>query len=288
MKTLHLEAPAKINLGLRVLNRRSDGFHNIRSIFHTISLYDMIQLNTYPGKGLIYMTVSGDNSVPEDSGNLAWKAARAFMDSAKINLNMEIILRKNIPSCAGLGGGSSDAAAILKGLSTLTGKNPGLFRIAEKLGSDVPFFLSGGAALVEGRGEQIKIVSPGKFYIVILHTDLKISTADAYNSLDMYRNSLTVEGVESNYCCPNLEWLEGEPFPADLENDFLQVLLHQYPELEEVIGIFRKSNCSDWALSGKGPSFYGLFSTRAGADRFASEIPGLFSPIVGKSIPWVD
>ena len=153
MTVLRIAAPAKLNLHLEVLGRRADGFHALESIFQTIALHDDVELRLHPAPGI---TLSCDDaSLPADGGNLAWRAAAAFLARAPAT-GVAIALAKRIPHGAGLGGGSSDAAAVLRGLARLL---PGFWSAAElatlaaALGSDVPFFLVGGTAHGTGRGE---------------------------------------------------------------------------------------------------------------------------------------
>lgn len=140
-------AEAKINLGLRILGRRDDGFHDIRSIFHSISLADEIDIALSDSGGVSISVEGGGGLVPADGTNLACRAAAAFMDRAGLSGGVSIRILKRIPAGGGLGGGSSDAACTLRLMRDITGLDPGLFEIASSLGSDVPFLLTGGAAL---------------------------------------------------------------------------------------------------------------------------------------------
>ncbi len=265
-----LEARAKINLGLRILGRRSDGFHDIRSVFHEISLSDILRISAKPGSGVISLSCSTAET-PSDSSNLAWKAADAFLNSTGELLDVRIELEKNIPSCAGLGGGSSDAAAVLKGLSQLTGiKDVDLIKIAETLGSDVPFFIKGGAALVEGRGERLSQVPVIPFHAVLIHPGIKVSTAWAYSAWDKNKStSLTNNTMIRHYSPSSAVWHEGKPFPHNLRNDFLPLLEKHFPEITELAQFMTDSKCENWGLSGSGPTFYALFSSKSRAHSFS-------------------
>ncbi|MEN8208751.1 MAG: 4-(cytidine 5'-diphospho)-2-C-methyl-D-erythritol kinase [Candidatus Fermentibacteria bacterium] len=265
-----LKARAKINLGLRILGRRPDGFHNIRSVFQEISLYDILRISIKPGNGLISLSCSA-GEIPSDSSNLAWKAADAFLDSTGESLDVNIELEKNIPSRAGLGGGSSDAAAVLSGLSRLTGiSSIDLHEIAGTLGSDVPFFLGGGAALVEGRGERISEIPALFFHAVLIHPKVRVSTPWAYSAWDMdMSTSLTNNTMIKHYSPSSAVWHEGKPFPHNLRNDFLPLLEKHYPEIAELAQFLTDSECKDWGLSGSGPTFYALFSQKDRAQGFS-------------------
>ena len=265
-----LEARAKINLGLSILGRRHDGFHNIRSVFHEISLCDILRISAEPGNGTISLSCS-TAEIPSDSSNLAWKAADAFLNCTGILLDVEIELEKNIPSCAGLGGGSSDAAAVLRGLSRLTGiSDIDLTEIAETLGSDVPFFIKGGAAVVEGRGERLSEIPVILFHAVLIHPKARVSTPWAYSAWDRdLSTSLTNNTMIKHYSPSSAVWHEGKPFPHNLRNDFLPLLEKHFPEIAELAQFMTDSKCKNWGLSGSGPTFYALFSSKSRAQSFS-------------------
>ena len=273
---ISLIAPAKINLGLRILDTRPDGFHNLRGIFQEISLHDTIHIMAEPGSGDISLKCS-DDGVPSDSSNLAWKAAALFLELSEENLDLEIELLKRIPSEAGLGGGSSDAATVLLGLRTLTTRPTlDLMNIALDLGSDVPFFLHGGAALIEGRGERITPVPSVPFHAVLLHPSITVSTAWAYGVWDRMGLSLTNDGVYKHYSASSAVWHEGKIFPHNLWNDFLPLLEKHFPEIEE-LARFLKYSCENWGLSGSGPTFYALFRTESEAVSFSQILTGNYT-----------
>lgn len=199
MKPLTLKAYAKLNLCLSITGRRPDGYHGIDSIFHCISLHDTLTF-TRRQDGVVSL-ICNNPSLPVGSTNLVVKAALALQQlagqtSSTDSLGADICLGKGIPIGAGLGGGSSDAATTLLGLRRLWGLDRigsrQLFRLAETLGSDVPFFLAGGTARVTGRGERVKPIScPRKYHFLIVYPDVSISTAWAYKNLDRIKNRLT-------------------------------------------------------------------------------------------------
>jgi 4-diphosphocytidyl-2-C-methyl-D-erythritol kinase len=276
--TVEVKAGAKINLGLRILNKRADGFHSIRSVFQEISLHDTLRISVQPGNGDISLSCSTDE-IPVDKTNLAWIAAEAFLKSSGFSLDVEIELEKNIPSRAGLGGGSSDAAAVLRGLTELTGAGDiDPHSTAISIGSDVPFFLKGGAALVEGRGERITPIPAIPFHCVLIHPDVSVSTPWAYNSWDReISTSLTNNTMIEHDSASSAVWHEGKPFPHNLRNDFLPLLEKHYPEIAELVQFLKDSRCDNWGLSGSGPTFYALFRTLGGAFRFSETLPGNFT-----------
>ncbi|MBD3277883.1 MAG: 4-(cytidine 5'-diphospho)-2-C-methyl-D-erythritol kinase [Candidatus Aegiribacteria sp.] len=259
-----VKACAKINLGLRILGLRQDGFHDIRSVFQEISLHDTVTLDVREGRGEISLHCSS-SEIPSDSSNLVWKAAELFQSFFHSKLDVRIELEKRIPSRAGLGGGSSDAAAVLRGLAELKGvDSESLVESSAELGSDVPFFMTGGTALVEGRGERIAHIPGIPFHAVLIHPNTSVSTPWAYEMWDKEANTyLTDSGLIRHYSASSAVWHEGKPFPLELRNDFLPLLEKHIPEITEVSRYLADAKCSNWGLSGSGPTFYVLFR-RAG------------------------
>jgi 4-diphosphocytidyl-2-C-methyl-D-erythritol kinase len=177
-------APAKINLFLEVKNKRKDGYHNIESIMQAVSLYDKLTIT--PNRGGIILKCS-DKNLPTDEKNLAFRAAILLQNKLNISKGADIYLEKNIPIGAGLGGGSSDAAAVIKGLLRLwKRKLPDrvILALAKKLGADVPFFIMGGAAVATGIGEKLtKIKSVDTAGFLLVNPGFPIATKQVYNSL---------------------------------------------------------------------------------------------------------
>lgn len=197
-RRLAVVAPAKVNLGLRVVGRRPDGYHEIESLFVPLDLADTVTLEEGGGaaRGEPQLILHGEaRGVPADGSNLALRAARAFLESAGLRVGLRIELEKRIPAAAGLGGGSSDAGAVLRGLSAL---HPGrldakaLAELALRLGADVPFFLDPRPALVRGIGERIESVAGlPALCLVLLHPGLGLATARVYGGFDALRSALT-------------------------------------------------------------------------------------------------
>lgn len=277
--TLEGRAEAKINLGLRILERRPDGYHSIRSVFHTVSLHDSVAVTCTPGSRRITIDVSGLDIPGEPSENLACRAAEEFLAESGLKRDVHISIEKRIPVAAGLGGGSSDAACVLRLLRRATGVDPGLEKVALRVGSDVPFLLGGGAALVEGRGELIRRMASGDFWAVILNPGIRVSTAEAYEAWDRRYCGLTARPAGCDDRCPELAWHEGRPFPVSLCNDFLPLLLERHPAAMELLGQLENS-CPAWGLSGSGPSFFGLFRSASEAEAFGLSVPRSLSPAV--------
>jgi 4-diphosphocytidyl-2-C-methyl-D-erythritol kinase len=186
VKRIVLKARGKINLGLAVLGRRQDGFHELRTIFQTISLADLLEVRLSPGRREVRLEVTGFE-VPTGKSNLAVRAAEIALAELKLRARVEITLEKRIPPASGLGGASSDAAVVLRAVCLLAGRRlPGnrLLRLAAALGSDVPFFLYGGRALGLGRGEEVYPLPEGpRCHCVVFFPAEGMSTAEAYRRL---------------------------------------------------------------------------------------------------------
>lgn len=186
MNAVTRKAPAKINLGLDIVGRRADGYHLLETVFQTVSVYDCLTVSHRTQAG-ISLTCSVKN-VPCDATNLVWKAAEAFCRAAEITPQFHIDLEKHIPSQAGMGGGSTDAAAVLQALQELTGvtlPQEQLLQIAVKLGADVPFFLYGGTAYAAGIGEALEQLPACALpYLVIAKGNEGVSTPAAYRAVD--------------------------------------------------------------------------------------------------------
>ncbi|MBO5227105.1 MAG: 4-(cytidine 5'-diphospho)-2-C-methyl-D-erythritol kinase [Ruminococcus sp.] len=186
MKTITLNAPAKVNLALDVIGKREDGYHLLETVFQSVSIYDKLTV-TLLEENIIELTCN-EPELPCNEKNLAWKAAAAFLRETGLECGFRIYLEKHIPSEAGMGGGSSDAAAVLKGCNILTGEPvpfERLCEIAASLGADVPFFLYGGTAYAEGIGDILtKLPSMPNLHMVAAKGTGGISTPEAYKRID--------------------------------------------------------------------------------------------------------
>lgn len=184
MKSLKIKSYCKINLALLIKNKRKDNYHEINSIMQTISLFDTIKLK----KNNKLSCKINIKNIPTDEKNLAIKAANTFFNYIKTSKKVKIIIKKKVPTQAGLGGGSSNAAFVLLGLNKLFKANlkkQTLLKLAEKIGADVPFFIYGGTAFVEGLGEIVKKIKPLKdFYIVLVKPNFGVNTKKAYEKYD--------------------------------------------------------------------------------------------------------
>jgi 4-diphosphocytidyl-2-C-methyl-D-erythritol kinase len=254
---LRIRSFAKINLALSVLGRRTDGYHDIETIFQSIDLAD--ELEFLPASKLD-LTCENFQDVPKED-NLVWKAAMLLASQLRKTQGAHITLRKTIPSGAGLGGGSSNAAAALLGLRrfwNLDVSDAQLFSIASELGSDVPFFLNGGTALGTGRGERIAALpDPPAEYLVVIFPGIHVSTAEAYRSLNLGLTSRITDHRIQRFC--GLVH-SNKRCRAEIFNDFEASILPAYPAIEEAKCFLKDRGAVATLLSGSGSSVFGFFS----------------------------
>ena len=256
-----LPAFAKINFSLRIRNQRSDGYHNLDTIFQTISLHDTIKITTTENAEIALSC--DDRQLPVDSQNLVMRAARALQDLFAVSKGARIRLEKRIPVRAGLGGGSSDAAVTLLTLARFWGTaatRKDLIQIGVRLGADVPFFFTGGMARGTGIGDQLDPLpdSPGKFLLTI-KPNAQINTADAYKVFDerclTTRNSKSIlSGSQPTYVFDN------KRVPS-LENDFEQVILDFEPEIARAKAALMGAGAQAAMLAGSGSAVFGIFDS---------------------------
>lgn len=252
-----LPSYAKINWMLRVMGRRDDGFHSLCTVFQTVSLHDTLTFR----KGTELTLTCDDPAVPTDGTNLCLKAARALMDRFGVNSGAAIHLEKRIPSPGGLGGGSSNAAATLIGLNRLWELNAGdsdLQEIADGLGSDVPFFLTGGTAAGMGRGEVIEpIADKVEHFMLIVTPDVSVPTRDAYAGLAA--PNLTNVDLNRILRVCRLEAENLDLHHSVLINDFEASVFSAFPEIKRVKQALLDLGAVNAAMSGSGASVFAIF-----------------------------
>lgn len=264
---------AKINLDLRVLNKRPDGFHELRTLFQTISLADKIDIQFSPGRRSEILLQSSIDI----ANNLIVRAAEAIFEKTAASGRLEFKLEKRIPMGGGLGGGSSNAGSVLLALPVLTGKPLALetlLEIATRLGSDVPFFLFGGTALGLGRGTELYAVPehpsrPG----LLVTPDLHVSTAEAYAGLQRELTYVPQSRIINSF--QSLAWRIGDGAPGkgwDVANDFETVVFSQYPQLKAIKGKLLRFGAKPALMSGSGSTVFGVFDSRLARDQAAGRL----------------
>lgn len=282
MQKININAYAKLNLTLNILGKRPDGYHDIESVFHCISLHDKLTL-TIRKDGKIVLKCS-DPSLPTVGSNLAYRAAVTMRELAikkypdKKLPGATITLKKNIPIGAGLGGGSSDAAAVLMGLKRLWKldkiSQTDLKKTAASLGSDVPFFLKGGTAYVTGRGEKVEAKKcPGKYHFLVVYPGFSVSTAWAYKNFKKIKNGLTKGHKFSKMllklCGSGKSALDiSRYFVNDLEN----AVTPSHRMISKVKADLLNAGALNSMMSGSGSSVFGLFSDFESAEKAYSKI----------------
>src|ERR1700726_2056417 len=270
-RSLRVRAFAKINLCLHVMGRRPDNYHELRTIFQTISLHDTLDLSLIP-KDEISLEVS-DAALPAGPENLVWRAIDAMRNEFKLGLGVHARLEKRIPVSRGLGGGSSDAAAALIGVLRLTKiKIPleRLVEIAAGLGADVPFFLFGGRALAVNRGDEIYPLPNARkqTILVVSPRDIGVSTRDAYEWISAELTKTAKPPKIWGFCA--LCW--SRPGAA-VSNDFEGPVFRHHPRLGEIRDALLKRGAGDAALAGSGSAVFGVFRNPAQARRTARAFP---------------
>ena len=257
MTAVAIRAHAKVNLDLRVLGTRADGFHELRTVFEALALHDVIRCVSRPGPFAIECSAAG---VPLDETNLIWRAAQTLWRSLRrpgMVRDVVLQLEKQIPQQAGLGGGSADAAATLMALAALWRvpvRPSQLTDLAAHIGSDVPFFLSGGTALGLGRGEEVyPLADLPRHWIVLLIPGFGVSTSEAYGWYDAER--------ELSRAPRQPQHVPG-PWPsraAQMINDLEAPIAAHHPEIDQMKAALKRAGALAAAMSGSGSTVFGLF-----------------------------
>jgi len=269
---LYVKAPAKINLTLDVLYKRPDNYHEVEMVMTTVDLADRISLESRED-GVIQI-ISTDNFVPNDHRNFAYQAARLIKDTYGIRQGVSITIEKEIPIAAGLAGGSSDAAATLKGLNELWDLKLSIDELAElgaKIGSDVSFCVYGGTALATGRGEKIQeLPAPPSCWVVLAKPKIGVSTAEVYGGLK-------VEGLEHPNTKQMIQAIETENYEllcASLGNVLETVTFELHPEVIMLKEQMKRFGADATLMSGSGPTVFGLVDSEARVSRIYNGLRG--------------
>jgi 4-diphosphocytidyl-2-C-methyl-D-erythritol kinase len=260
MENLIIKTPTKINLGLNILRKRDDGYHDIETFFYPINLFDTLTFSEAPEFKFIC-----SNQELNNEKNLVVRAKEYLEDKLQIKINVKIELEKNIPVGAGLGGGSSDAAAALIGMNQLLNlkvDDSVLFNIASKLGADVPFFLNPHPSYAESKGDYITAVDCKlRFPILIVNPGINVSTKWAYENVIPATPTFPLKKLIDD-CELDFLFMQNK-----IKNDFEPIVFKEYPEIEEIKKAFYKLGAMFALMSGSGSTVYGIFPNVDKAER---------------------
>ena len=256
---MDFSAPAKINLYLNVTGKRTDGYHEIETLFERITIFDQIEVDISPHPTVIE---TSDPSIPVDESSLLGRTVSLFREELNIGNNYKIHINKGIPVGSGLGGGSSDAAYLLKGLNEISGRvldKGKLVEIARTLGADVPFFLEEASFCIgKERGDVVKKVNSDlKMAHIIVNPPFSLSTKSVYSRLEGF--GLTKEGALDRMFTAFLEEGDSSGIAQNLRNDLQTVVLREFPVLDRVFFALRELGSIGELLSGSGPTVFGIF-----------------------------
>lgn len=270
MQSISLSSPAKLNLRLDVLGKRSDGYHDLLMVMDRISLADEVEIKVIE-RGIIL--TCDDKTIPDDEKNIAFKAAKEILAYSSRNVGVEIHIKKKIPIASGMGGGSSNAAAVLKGLNQLLKlKLPRekLMAIGAKIGADVPFFLFEGPAIASGIGDQLKKIKKiPKMSFVVINPGVKVSTEWAYKSLGLNGKNLNHE--------KRLQELPSafnnkKDVVKILNNDLEKVTIKEYPVIAQIKELLIAHGAMAAQMTGSGSSVFAIFPDKAALDKNFSKL----------------
>lgn len=273
MDEIRLEARAKINLGLDVLRRREDGYHEVKMVMQTVDIRDVLRFRKLEEDGIRLST--DKEELPGDESNLIWRAVRLMKDVFGIRQGVAVELEKRIPMAAGMAGGSADAAAAIHGVDRLFSLGLSLEekqRLGVKIGADVPYCLMGGTALAEGIGERLTpLPAPPDAFLVIAKPDIDVSTAFVYSNLraDALPAHPDIDGMVR--CIRNKD-LKG--IAARMENVLETVTVGRYPVVEEIKAFLKERGALNALMSGSGPTVFGVYEERESAERAYGELKG--------------
>jgi 4-diphosphocytidyl-2-C-methyl-D-erythritol kinase len=266
-----MKTPAKLNIRLKVTGRRPDGYHELISIMVPVALFDELEFEKKAAPGI--RLISEGFSVPNDQKNLVFRAAEAFFNQTGFKEGVAIKLKKGIPVAAGMGGGSSDAAAALRALNDLYASPFSLLelsRLAVTLGADVPFFLQPRPAVARGIGEVLEPIPdwPEMWYVIV-HPPFEISTAWVYANL-----KLRLTADEDGYIKKCLKF-GFSPVANVLENDLEQVTAAHYPVIDSIKNHLLRAGAEGALMTGSGPTVFGLFSSLGKAQTAGHDLAAL-------------
>lgn len=259
--TLTLKALAKINLGLDVLGRRDNGYHDVRMVMQTIYLYDNVTLTRTEEPGIQVET--NLSYLPVDENNIAYKAAKLLIDEFDIREGVHIKLEKRIPVAAGMAGGSSNAAAVLVGMNRMFDLGLSQLELKERgvaLGADVPYCVMRGTALAEGIGEELSSLPPmPKCYVLVAKPAISVSTKWVYETLDAKE---IVEHPDIDGLLQGLKDQDLSKIASSMGNVLESVTIEKYPIIETIKDAMKEAGALNAMMSGSGPTVFGIFDNR--------------------------
>ncbi|RCX16080.1 4-diphosphocytidyl-2-C-methyl-D-erythritol kinase [Anaerobacterium chartisolvens] len=265
MNSIELEARAKINLSLDVTGRRDDGYHTVKMIMQTVALHDRVMLET-AREGIEIQC--NCRWVPSNESNIAYKAAKLLMETAGVKTGVKIVIDKRIPVAAGLAGGSSDAAAVLKGLNTLLElglSTNELIRVAKQIGADVPYCILGGTMLAEGIGEILTALSPLKgVAVVLVKPKIGVSTAWVYSNLDLKNIS---RHPDTDLLISAIKNRDLSTLCKNTQNVLETVTIPKYGVIQRIKDTLMELGAIGSMMSGSGPTVFGVFKNAGTAER---------------------
>ena len=261
MTTLYEGAFAKINLTLDVLGKRADGYHDLQSVMQTVSIRDDVEIDV--GTGKPWRLLCSVEGIPTDEKNLAWKAAKIYCDAmGKDPEGLEIRIVKRIPAGAGLGGGSADAAAVLRALNRAYDAPlsiPALCELGAQVGSDVPFCVMGGTAIVEGRGELLTKLPPApEFFLVICKPDFSVSTPELYRKLD---ETFIEKRPDHKSMQLNLQKGELLGIGGSLCNVFEPIVMQEHFDINYIRSMMYTYGAYGAQMTGSGSAVFGIYDS---------------------------
>lgn len=271
MKKVVLKAYGKVNLGLDVVRRRDDGYHEVRMIMQTVGLFDRLELRKTSGDSI--RLSANLKFLPLDEQNLVYQAIAAVKQKYSLKGGVEGYLEKRIPIAAGMAGGSSDCAAALRGMNQLFElglKEEELCEIGAGLGADVPYCVIGGTALAEGIGEKLKKLPPvPDCHILIAKPGISVSTKIVYENLDVpgLSSHPDITGMISAIENQDLKGITGR-----MENVLETVTIPRYPAIDEIKEFLLKQGAENALMSGSGPTVFGIFASEEKAQRALSNL----------------
>ncbi|MFC7370820.1 4-(cytidine 5'-diphospho)-2-C-methyl-D-erythritol kinase [Fictibacillus iocasae] len=276
-RKVSVKAPAKINLSLDVLSKRADGYHEVEMVMTTVDLADRIELTPLDEDKITIESSGG--FVPLDGRNLAYQAALLLKEEFHITEGVHIHISKHIPVAAGLAGGSSDAAAALKGLNEMWELHLSLDELAErgaKIGSDVSFCVYGGTALATGRGEHIRLLNPPPpCWVLLAKPPIGVSTAEVYRNLKL-------DNLQHPDTSGMMEAIQEKDFSkvcARLGNVLESVTLDLYPEVRQIKEQMVRLGADGVLMSGSGPTVFGLFQHESRLHRVYNGLRGFCNEV---------